>query len=184
MNKTRLTILPILGVFAALFLGWSTISAQTKDKLAEHFREIAALPSGSVFRLTITEEDATKVFAEYLVEYENEVKNLTQQAIGIRLEFSDPNIDFAKNEITFSIRGGKSLLKVGASMRAEVVWRDNRLHVDVKSVDVPIISVDPATVNSYAHEPIENAIQRALQYYEVRSFSIEDGYASLEAMKK
>lgn len=183
MNKTRLTILPILGVLTALLLGWSTIFAQTKDKLAENFREIAALPSGSVFRLTITEEDATKVFEEYLEEYETEVKNLTQQAIGIRLDFSDPDIDFDKDEITFSIRGGKSFLKVGASMRAEVVWRDDRLHVDVKSVDVPI-PLDPATVNSYTHEPIENAIQRALQYYEVRTFTIEDGYASLEAMKR
>ena len=182
-KKTRLTILPILGVFFALFLGWSTISGQTIDRFAEYYKEIADLPAGTSFRIVITEEDATNIANEYLQRNYESIQNLMQQAIGIRLDVDNPKIEFGDDMVTASVRGGKSILKVGASIQGTMVWSDNRLIIDVKSVDVPVISVDPATVNSYLHGPLERAVNKGLQYYSVISFDIEDGYAVLEAIK-
>ena len=183
-KKTRLTILPILGVIFALFLGWSTISGQTIDQFTEYYKEIANLPSGTSFRITITDDDATKIADEYLQRNYESIQNLLQQAIGIRLDIDNPKIEFEDDMVTASARGGKSILKVGASIQGTMVWVDNQLHIDVKSVDVPVISVDPATVNSYMHGPLERAVSKGLQYYDVISFDIEDGYAILEAVKR
>ena len=61
MNKTRLIILPILSVFFALFLGWSTIFAQAAEKLENQFRDIQALPAGSAFSLTLTDDEGETV---------------------------------------------------------------------------------------------------------------------------
>ena len=183
-KKIRLNILPILGVIFALFLGWSTISGQTIDQFANYYKEIAQLPSGASFRVTITDDDATKIAEEYLERNYESMQNLMQQAIGIRLDIDSPKIEFGDDMFTASARGGKSILKVGASIQGTMVWADNRLIIDVKSVDVPVISIDPATVNSYLHGPLERAVSKGLQYYDVISFDIEDGYAILEAVKR
>ena len=183
MNKTRLTILPILGVIAALFFGWSTLFAQTVEKLTNQFLEIEALPSGSVFTLIVTDDDMTAAANEYLVAYKNEIQNLVQEATGTRLELADPVVEFRTNNTMASLRVGKGFLKVTASISAAITW-DGSLHVDVKSVDVPIISVDPATINSYIQGPVARGMEEVEKYYEIRSLKVGDGAITVEAMKK
>ena len=94
MNKTRLTILPILSVFFALFFGWSTIFGQAAEKLENQFREIEALPSGAAFTLTVTDDDITAAANEYLDRYLPEIEQMVQEATGIKLNFADPVIEF------------------------------------------------------------------------------------------
>ena len=81
-------------------------------------------------------------------------------------------------------KGGKGFLKVNASLRASVIWNGTTLNVDIKSVDVPIVSVDPASINAYLQGPLNSYVGQLKQYYEIRSFSVGEGKIELEAMKK
>ena len=77
-------------------------------------------------------------------------------------------------------------MKVTASAGGTVTWDEQaqQLNVNIDSVDIPIISVDPSTINAYIQAPINDFIHGLMDKYEVRSFKIYDGYALLEAMKK
>ncbi len=184
MNKTRLTILPILGVFFALFFGWSTSFGQAAAKLEAQFNEILALPAGSVFTLTVSDDEITEAANEYLDRYTDEIVEMIRETAGVKLDVSHPVIEFKTDDATASIRVGKGFLKVTASIRASVVWENDTLVVDVKSVDIPTISVDPATVNSYIQGPVNSGVNELKKYLEIYSFSVSDGYIQLEAMKK
>ena len=183
MNKTRLTILPILSVFFALFFGWSTIFGQAAEKLENQFREIEALPSGAAFTLTVTDDDITAAANEYLARYLPEIEQMVQEATGIKLNFADPVIEFKTDYATASLRVGKGILKIPASLRADVYW-DGTLHVEVKEIEVPVISVDPVSVNSAIQGPIRDAMASLEKYYEIRDLELAEGYIKLEAVKK
>lgn len=185
MTKTLKSILPIIAVFLGLFLGCSTTNAQTIDKLKDQLREVQNLPSGSVFQLKLTEEEATAASAEYLARYTDEIQNIVQQSVGVSLEFSDPQINFEEDKIIISIRGGVGFLKIKASASGKVFWDTTAktLKVDVQSVDIPIISVDSDTVNSYIQGPLNDFVSDLMKDYEVLSFNIFDGHAILEARK-
>ena len=184
MKKARLIILPLLAVIFALFSGWSTILAQTIEKFQDQILQIEALPSGSVFFLTITEDDLTAAAKEMLARYNVEISDTIQEALGVRLSVSDPKISLGNSELFMSARGGKGILKVNASLNASLTWDGTTVHVDVKSVDVPIVSVDPATINAYIQGPLNSYVEQIKQYYEIRSFSVSKGKIELEAMKK
>ncbi len=183
MNKTRLTILPILSVFYALFLGWSTIFAQAAEKIENQLREIEALPAGSAFSLTMTDDDITAAANEYLNRYLPEIEKIVEQETGFKLNFADPDIEFKAGQAAASLRVGKGILKVPASLESEVYW-DGTLHVEVKKLEVPIISLDPAAINSAIQEPIRQAMETFGQYYEIQLLELGDGYIRVDAVKK
>ena len=111
---------------------------------------------------------------------------MIEQSLGMKLDFSDPRIDFDKDRLVVSVRGGMGFLKITVSASGVVKWDtpSQTLNVDIQSVDIPIISVDPATVNSYIQAPINEFIHNMMKGYEVLSFNVHDGYAILEARKK
>ncbi len=183
MNKTRLIILPILSVFFALFLGWSTIFAQAAEKLENQFREIEALPAGSAFSLTVTDDDITAAANEYLGRYLPEIERVVEEETGIKLNFADPVIEFKTGFATASLRVGKGFLKVPASFDAEVYW-DETLRVNVKQVDVPFITLDPAVVNDAIQDPIREAMLALGEYYEIQTMELNEGYIRIDAVKK
>ena len=183
MNKTRLTILPILAVIFALFFGCSTIFGQSADNLENQVRAIEALPSGSVFTLRVTDDDISATANKYLELYMTEIQDMLQGAVGTKLSLSDPIIEFKTRKANASLRVGKGFLKVAASIDADVTW-DGSLHVNVTNVNVPIVQVDAATVNAYLQGPVESGMRYIEQYLEIRSFEIEEGVITLEAMKK
>ena len=183
MNKTQLTILPILGAFFALFFGWSTIFGQAAEKLENKFREIEALPSGSVFALTLEDDEISAAANEYLDRYLPEIEEIVLEATGIKLNFADPVIEFQTGAATASLKVGKGILKVPASIRTDVYW-DGTLHVNVRELEIPIISIDPETVNAAIQEPVREAWRTVEQYYEIRDLEIAEGYIRLEAVKK
>ena len=186
MTKTHKSILPIIAVIFVLFFGWSTISAQTVEKLTNQLLEVQNLPSGSVFQLKLTDEDATAAASEYLEKYMEDIQKMIEQTLGMKMDFSDPKIDFDENRLVVSIRGGVGFLKITASASGTVVWdtETQTLRVNVESVDIPIVSVDPSTVDSYIQGPINDFIHDLMKGYEVLSFNIYDGFAILEARKK
>lgn len=186
MTKTHKSILPIIAIIFGLIFGWSTSCAQTAEKLENQLREVKNLPSGSVFQLTLTDEDATKAAAEYLTIYMERIQNMIVNTVGIKLDFSDPEIDFDDERIIVSIRGGIGFLKIKASASGKVEWDTSTqtLKVDIQSVDIPIISVDPATVTSYIQGPLNEFIHSILGSYEILAFNIHDGYAVLDARKR
>ena len=183
MNKTRLTILPILAVIFALFFGCSTIFGQSAENLENQIRAIEALPAGSVFTLKVTDDDISATANKYLNTYMLEIQNMLQESVGTKLSLSDPIIEFKTRKANASLRVGKGILKVAASIDADVTW-DGTLHVNVTDVNVPIIEIEPETVNSYIQEPIESGMRYLEQYLEIHSFEIEEGVITLEAVKK
>ena len=186
MQKTRITILPIIAVIFGLFFGWSTICAETIEKLTEQLRQVENLPSGTVFQLILTDDDATAAAEEYLVHYMEEIQDLIQRQAGIRIDVSDPKIEFDENFLIISIRGGFKALKVAVSASGTAVWdkESSTVKVDIKSVDIPVISVDPSTVNAYIQPAINDFIHNLMRGYEIRSFEVRDDYAIVEAMKR
>ena len=186
MQKTHYSILPIFAVFFSLFCVWSTSFAQATERIMNQLIAVDNLPAGSVFQITLTDEDATEAASEYLIQYEEDIQNMIQHAAGIKLDFSDPKIDFDEDRLVVSIRGGLGFLKVTASAGGTVLWDEQaqQLIVNVDSVDIPIISVDPATINAYIQAPMNDFIHGMMEGYEVISFKVYDGFAVLEAMKK
>ncbi len=182
--KTRTIILPILGVFFALFLGWSTMSAQTIEKLTNQLNEIGALPSGSSFTLSLTDDDATAAAEEYLGKNMETIQNAISNAVGVKLDISNPTVTFGEDQLTIEAKAGKGFLKLSVSAKATVVWDGNELHVTVTEVNVPIVSVPVDTANSFIAEPLKNGINELLKYYDVQSFKLSDGVAVLNAVKK
>ena len=185
MTKTHKIILPIITIIFILFFGWSTTNAQTVDRLMDQFREIEKLPSGSVFQVILTDEDATAAAEESLNRYMDYVQNMVQQAIGIRLDFSDPQIDFDDNRLIVSIRSGLGFVKITISASGKVTWDvpTQTVIVDIDSVDIPIISVNPTEVNSYIQAPLNEVLSYIMNGYYILSFNIYDGYAVVEAQK-
>ncbi len=184
MNKTRLTILPILGVIFAFFFGWSTTFGQAAEKLENEINEILALPAGTVFSLTVSDDEVTQAANEYLDRYTDYLVEMIRQASGMNVDISHPVIDFKTDDAYASLRVGKGFLKVTASIRASVLWENGTLVVDVKSVDIPTISVDPATINAYIQGPVNSGVEYLEKYLEINSFKVCEGYIELEAMKK
>lgn len=186
MQKARTTILPIIAVIFVFFFGWSTISAQTIEKLTNQLRDVEQLPSGTVFQIIMTDDDLTDAAGEYLNIYKGEIHDMIQQSTGIKVDLSDPKIEFDENFMVVSINGGIGFLKVQISANGTVFWdkEASRVKVNVQSVDVPIISIDPATINAYIEEPINAFVQDLLRGYDIHSFEIKDDYAIIEAMKR
>ena len=185
MTKTHKIILPIITIIFILFFGWSTTNAQTVEKLTEQLRQVQNLPSGSVFQFVLTDEDATDAAEESLDRYMESIQDMVEQAIGIRLDFSDPYINFDDDRVVVSIRGGLGFLKIAVSASGKATWdvATQTLLVDIESVDIPVISVNPTEVNSYIQGPINDMIHKMMVGYEILSFNIYDGYAVVEAKK-
>ena len=71
-----------------------------------------------------------------------------------------------------------------SSASANVVWADNDLHVTITELNVPIVSVPVDTANSAIAGPLKNIITELLKSYDVQSFKLSDGVATLNATKK
>ena len=159
------------------------MSAQTAEKLENQYREIEALPSGSVFNLVVTDDDMSAAASEYLVRFKNEIQAMILESTGMKLDLADPVVEFKTDKTVASLKVGKGFLKVTASIQAEITW-DGEIHVNVLAVDVPIVSIDPATVNSYIEKPVRQAMAKLGEKYEIRNLHVGDGMITLEAMKK
>ena len=146
--------------------------------------EIASLSSGTSFTLTLSDNVATAAAEEYLGKYMDTIKEAINEAIGMSLDISSPTVTFGEDTLTLNLKAGKGILKVNVSASANVVWEDNDLHVTVTELNVPIVSVPVETANSFIAGPLKNIITELLKSYDVQSFKLSDGIATLSAAKK
>ena len=147
------------------------------------FEEFKALPSGEVFAIEVTDQEATAAAKEYLTENKAQIKDLLKQSAGLSLDVDKPAIGFGEDTVFLSAKGGMGFVKVNASLAAVVKW-DGKLTVDVREVDVPIISISPEKLNSTVEGPLQQMMEIVEEYAEIRSFKLTDGRVVLEAIRK
>ena len=153
------------------------------SRFISRFNEFQSLPSGASFSVRVTDFEAEEATKEYLEENREQVNGLIRQAAGVSLEVSDPSIRFHPDEIVLSAKGGRGLLKVRASLSADVRWNDG-LSVNVRSLELPFVSVTPQKLNSVVEGPLKGVMARVAGYAEIRSFRITEGAAVLDAVRK
>ena len=158
------------------------MGAQLKNFM-DKLEEFKALPSGESFTIKVTDQEATSAANEFVTEQKAQIKEFLKQSTGFALGISDPVIDFLDDGIILSAKGGKGFLKAGASITANVLW-DSRLVVNVRSVDVPFISVSPQKLNSAVKKNLSRLMAKVEEYAEIRAFKLTYGCAVLEAVRK
>ena len=149
----------------------------------DQFNKFKSLPSGAPFSISVTDAEATAAAQEYVSENKTLIRQLIQRSAGVGLDVEKPEIWFRNNGITLSAKGGRGLLKVGASLDADVQW-NGRLNVHVNSVNVPFVSISPEKLNSVVEKPLEEVMRTVEDYAVIRSFSLKNGLAILEAVRK
>ena len=122
------------------------------SRFISRFNEFQSLQAGESFSIRVTDFEAEEAAKEYLAENREQVSGLIRQAAGVSLEVSDPSIRFHPNEIVLSAKGGRGLLKVRASLSADVRWNGG-LNVNVQSLELPFVSVTPQKLNSVVEGP-------------------------------
>ena len=149
----------------------------------DKFEEFRALPAGESFTIKVTDREATAAANEFVTEQKTQIREFLKQSTGFGLDISDPAIDFLDDGIILSAKGGKGFLKANASITADVRW-DDGLAVNVRSVDVPFISVSPQKLNSAVKKPLSLLMAKVGEYAEIRAFVLMYGCAVLEAVRK
>ena len=155
----------------------------TLQNFLNKFEEFKALPSGESFTIKVTDQEATAAANEFVTEQKTQIREFLKQSTGFGLDISDPAIDFLDDGIILSAKGGKGFLKANASITADVRW-DDGLAVNVRSVDVPFISVSPQKLNSAVKKPLSLLMAKVGEYAEIRAFVLMYGCAVLEAVRK
>ena len=158
------------------------MGAQLKSFMNK-LEEFKALPSGESFTIKVTDQEATAVANEFVTEQKAQIREFLKQSTGFGLDISDPVIDFLDDGIILSAKGGKGFLKAAASITANVRW-DGEPVVNVRSVDVPFISVSPQKLNSAVKKPLSLLMAKVGEYAEIRAFRLMYGCAVLEAVRK
>ena len=155
----------------------------TIDKFMAKFEEFKTLPSGESFAIEITDKEATAAAKEYITENKAEIRDFLKQQTGFGLDVDDPSVKFGEDEISLSAMGGKGFLKTKATLTADIKW-DGGPVVNVRSVEVPVVSVSPEKLNSSVEEPLKKMMDIVEEYAEIRSFKLKEGVAVLEAVRK
>ena len=141
------------------------------------------IPSGLTIHLALSDKDATKYAANYLMTHNDQIKEFIKEKIKVGLDITDPEIRFNENELIVSCRVGMHLIKVGASARATILWDGRNVHADVLSLDLPVISIEPSKANELIQKPIQTFVRALQKDFQIRSFRVEPGQISVDAVK-
>ena len=142
------------------------------------------MPSGSNIQILLTDQEATKYTEEYLDKHKEEVKELISQKIKIGLDVSEPKISFDQDEISLSARVGKSLIKTTAKATASVIWDGSKAHVNIKTLAIPVIKIEADKANGIIQQPVHSFIEQLQKDFIIKSFKLQKGIASVDAVKK
>lgn len=159
------------------------MSTPTIDKYTKLFNDFRIRETGTLYKITIPDADATAAAREYIENNKAQVQNLLKESTGKSFEIVDPVITFSPDVIHLSVKIKKSVVKINASASARVTW-DGTLHVEALSVDVPIISISPEKINPAIKTPIAQVMNKVLEFIDIRTFQIKNGAAYLEGVKK
>ena len=142
------------------------------------------LPAGLTVQMSLSDIDATNYAVSYLKSHDPEIKELIKQKLKISLDITDPEIKFGENELCINCRTGLKFVKAKASAKADVKWDGKKALVNVKSIDLPIISIEPSKANTLIQLPIERFISQLQEAFKIQSFRVEPGRISVSAVKK
>ena len=141
------------------------------------------IPSGLTIQLSLSDEDATKYAANYLTAHNEKIKEFIKEKIKVGLDIADPVIRFNENELIVSCKVGMHLIKVTASARATILWDGKNVRADVLTLDLPVISIESSKANELIQKPIQTFVKELQKDFQVRSFRVEPGKISVDAVK-
>ena len=141
------------------------------------------IPTGLTIFLTLSDKDATAFADNYLKAHDAEIKNLIHEKIKVSLDISDPEIFFNEDELTIKCRIGLKLVKVNASAKASAHWAGKDVLVNVTSLDIPVVSIDPSKANELIRKPIQSFMNELQKAFTIRYFRVENGRISVDAVK-
>ena len=142
------------------------------------------LPSGLTIRLSLTDRDATAFAVKYLAEHNKEIKELIQQKLKFNPDITEPQIQFDQDEIRLSAKVGIRFMKANARLTASVCWTGSCAEVNIKTLELPIITLDASKANSLIQKPIEDFVGQLQQDFNILSFTVEAGSVTIDAVKK
>ena len=142
------------------------------------------LPSGLTIRLSLTDRDATAFVGRYLTEHNKEIKDLIQQKLKFNPDITEPRIQFDQDEILLSAKVGIRFMKANARLTASVCWKGNSVDINIKTLELPIVTLDASKANSLIKKPIEDFVGQLQQDFNILSFTVEAGSVTIDAVKK
>lgn len=145
--------------------------------------DMSNIPSGLTIHLSLSDRDATKYAANYLITHNDKIKEFIKEKIKVGLDITDPEIRFNENELIVSFRAGMHLIKVNASARATILWDGNNIRADVLSLDLPVISIEPKKANELIQKPLQTVVKKLQKDFQIRSFRVEPGKISVDVVK-
>ena len=155
----------------------------TIQQFMDKFETFKTLPGGEPFTIEVTDLEATAAAREYVAENKALIRAGMKQETGFELDVDKPSITFRDDTVLLSVMAGVGFLKTKATLTADVKW-DGGPVVNVRSVEVPVVSVSPEKLNSSVEEPLKKMMDIVEEYAEIRSFKLKDGVAVLEAVRK
>ena len=155
----------------------------TIQQFMDKFETFKTLPGGEPFTIEVTDLEATAAAREYVAENKALIRAGMKQETGFELDVDKPSITFRDDTVLLSVMAGVGFLKTKATLTADVKW-DGGPVVNVRSVEVPVVSVSPEKLNSSVEEPLKKMMAVVEEYAEIRSFKLKDGVAVLDAVRK
>lgn len=154
------------------------------QQFQDQFNQIQAMPSGTAFNINITDADASAALDEYLEVEADMVDSLIKDYLNVSVKITDPRITFSDGKISVVVKAGISFIKVDASITAAVTYENGQVIVKTESVKVPVITLEPATVDGYIQPLVNDMMGRVSQGADIQSVTIADGTLSIAAVKK
>ena len=142
------------------------------------------LPSGLTIRLSLTDRDATAFAAKYLNDHNKEIKELIQQKLKFNPDITEPQIQFGRDEIHLSAKVGIRFMKANAILTASVHWNGSRADINIKTLELPIVTLDASKANGLIQKPIEDFVSQLQQDFNILSFIVDTGSVTIDAVKK
>ena len=146
--------------------------------------DFSNLPSGLTIRLSLTDRDATAFAAKYLNDHNKEIKDLIQQKLKFNPDITEPQIQFDQDEIRLSAKVGIRFMKANARLTASVYWNGSSADVSIKTLELPIVTLDASKANSLIQKPIEDFVGQLQQDFNILTFCVETGSVTIDAVKK
>ena len=100
----------------------STLNAYLKK--LEEFKD---LPAGQPITIRVTDQDATEIAREYLVENKAGVSQRIQKRTGLKLSVDNPSVSFRNDEIRVSASGQRPPSRRKSNGTASRLWPSARL---------------------------------------------------------
>ena len=192
MNK-RILILPVILLLCMFFVGWHAyipmVQANSNqpaiDQLTAEVNRIYALPSGSAFNFTVSDDTLTMAAEEAFQKYGNEIKAAVTQLVNVNIDIDKPEVEFLSDgTIKISAKAGKGIFKVGVGVNGKINLVDGKPEIFIEKIDVPIINVSEETANSEIKGLTNQYMNYLTDFCTLSKIEVTEGQAVIEGIVK